>query len=155
MCLNEASNMLTLLLFAQVIQLICHQYYGPKWCCCCSVAKLCLTLCDPMNCSMPGSSVLFCLLEFAQIHVHWVGDDIQPSHPLSSVQFSRVPLFVTPWVAARQASLSITISQSLLKFMSIESVMLFNHLILHPLLLSIFPSIRVFQFPLQWESSPL
>ena len=74
--------MLTLLLFAQVIQLICHQYYGPKWCCCCSVAKLCLTLCDPMNCNMPGSSVLFYLLEFAQIHVHWVGDDIQPSHPL-------------------------------------------------------------------------
>ena len=49
---------------------------------CCSVTKLCLTLCDPMNFSMPGSSVLFYLLEFAQIHVHWVGDDIQPSHAL-------------------------------------------------------------------------
>ena len=50
--------------------------------CCCSAAKSCPTLCNPMNCSTPGSSVLHCLLEFAQIHVHWVGDAIQPSHPL-------------------------------------------------------------------------
>ena len=60
---------------------------------------------------------------------------------------SRVRLFVTPWTAAHQAPLSFTISQSLLKLMSIELVMLFNHLILcHPLLLqpSIFPNIRVF-----------
>ena len=60
---------------------------------------------------------------------------------------SRVWFFVTPWPAAHQASLSFTVSQSLLKFMSIESVMPPNHLILcHPLLLlpSIFPSIRVF-----------
>ena len=67
-------------------------------CCCCSVAKSCLTLCDPMDCSTPGF-------------------------------------------------LSFTISQSLLKLMSIESVMPSNHLILcHPLLLllSIFPRIRVF-----------
>ena len=58
----------------------------------------------------------------------------------------RVRLFVTPWTAAHQASLSITISQSLSKLMSIELVMPSNHLILcHPLLLpSIFPSIRVF-----------
>ena len=60
---------------------------------------------------------------------------------------NHVRLFGTPWTAACQASLSFTISQSLLKLMSIESVMPFNHLILcHPLLLlpSIFPSIRVF-----------
>ena len=65
----------------------------------------------------------------------------------SSIQSLRcVQLFATPWTAARQASLSITNSQSLLKLMSIESVMPSNHLILcHPLLLpSIFPSIRVF-----------
>ena len=58
-----------------------------------------------------------------------------------------VPLFVTPWTAACQASLSFTVSQSLLKFMSIESVVPSNHLILcWPLLLSpsIFTSIRVF-----------
>ena len=59
---------------------------------------------------------------------------------------SCVWLFVTPWTAARQASLSFTISQSLLKLMSTESVMPSNCVILcHPLLLpSIFPSIRVF-----------
>ena len=60
---------------------------------------------------------------------------------------SRVQLFVTSWTAACQASLSFTISWSLLKLMSIESVMPSSHLILcHPLLLlsSIFPSIRAF-----------
>ena len=60
---------------------------------------------------------------------------------------SRVRLFVTPWIAARQASLSITNSWSLPKLMSIEPVMLSNHFILCcPLLLlpSIFPNIRVF-----------
>ena len=65
-----------------------------------------------------------------------------------SVQFlSRVQLFAIPWIAARQASLSITNSQSLLRLISIESVISSNHLILHwPLFLlfSIFPSIRVF-----------
>ena len=64
------------------------------------------------------------------------------------VQFSRSVMSdsATPWTAARQASLSITNSQSLFKLMSIESVMPSNHLILcHPLLPpSIFPSIRVF-----------
>ena len=59
--------------------------------------------------------------------------------------FSRVQLFVTPWTAARQASLSITNSLSLLKLMSIESVMPSSHLILcRPLLPSGFPSITVF-----------
>ena len=65
-----------------------------------------------------------------------------------SVQLlSRVPLFATLWTAAHQASLSITNSRSILKLMSIESVMPSNHLILcHPLLLppSVFPSIMVF-----------
>ena len=64
-----------------------------------------------------------------------------------TVQFSRVRLFVTPWTAARQASLSITNSQSLLKLMFIKLMMPSNHLILCcPLLLppSVFPSIRVF-----------
>ena len=67
---------------------------------------------------------------------------------ISSVQLlSHVRLFVTPWTAVCQASLSISNSRSLLKLMSIGSVMPSNHLILcHPLLLlpSIFPSIRVF-----------
>ena len=69
-------------------------------------------------------------------------------HRFNSVQLlSRVWLFVTPWIAARQASLSITNSRSSLKLTSIKSVMPSNHLILccPPLLLpSIFPSIRIF-----------
>ena len=66
---------------------------------------------------------------------------------ISVQSLSRVRLFATPWTAARQASLSITNSQSLLKLISIGSVIPSNHLILcRPLLLppSIFPSIRVF-----------
>ena len=87
----------------------------------------------------------------------WLGPlrTLRPAPYLySSVQFSsaqsslsRVQLFVTPWTAAHQASLSIINSQSFLKLMSVESVMPSNHLILcHPLLLlpSIFSSIRVF-----------
>ena len=73
-------------------------------------------------------------------------------HQLYQVQFSsvqslsRVWLFMTPWTAAHQASLSITNSRSLLKLMSLESVMPSNHFILCSLLLLpwIFPSIRVF-----------
>ena len=77
---------------------------------------------------------------------------------ISSVQsLSRVQLFVTPWTAACQASLSITNSRSLAKLMSIESGMPSNHLILccsFLLLPSIFPSIRVFSnksgLPIRW-----
>ena len=50
-----------------------------------SVAQSCPTLCDPMNCSMPGLPVHHQLPEFTQIHVHRVSDAIQPSHPLSSL----------------------------------------------------------------------
>ena len=77
----------------------------------------------------------------------WLGPK-RPVKKISSVQsLSHVWLLATPWTAACQASLSITNSQGLLKLMSIESVMLSNHLSLcRPLLLlpSIFPSIRVF-----------
>ena len=51
--------------------------------CCCLVTKSCLTLCNPMDCSMAVLPVLHHLQEFAQVHVHWIGDAIQPSHPLS------------------------------------------------------------------------
>jgi len=51
---------------------------------CCSVTQLCPTLCDPMDCSTLGFPVLHHLPEFAQTHVHWVVDAIQPSRPLSS-----------------------------------------------------------------------
>ena len=49
-----------------------------------SVAQSCLTVCDPMDCSVPGFPVLHYLLETAQTHVHWASDSIQPSYPLSS-----------------------------------------------------------------------
>ena len=71
---------------------------------------------------------------------------------------SRVRLFATPWPAARQASLSFTISQSLLKLTSMESVMPSSHLLCRPLLLlpSVFPSIRVFSsgsaLPIRWPN---
>ena len=51
--------------------------------CCCSVIKLSPALCSPMDCSTPGIPVLHYLPELAQTHVHWIGDAIQPSHPLS------------------------------------------------------------------------
>ena len=50
--------------------------------CSCSVAKLCLTLCNPMDCNMPGFPVLHYFLELAQIHVHWGSDVTQSSHAL-------------------------------------------------------------------------
>ena len=105
-------------------------------------------------------------------HEHWQVDSLPQSqreakrwgHQFSSVQsLSRVRLFVTPWIAARQASLSITNSQSSPKLMSIKLVMPSNHLILcHPLLLPpIPPSIRVFsnestpcmRWPKYWSCS--
>ena len=54
--------------------------------CICSVAQSCLALCDPMDCSMPGFHVHYQLPEPAQTQVHWVGDAIQPPHPV--VHFS-------------------------------------------------------------------
>ena len=81
------------------------------------------------------------VLSFVEFLIYRILHYISSVHSLTHVQ-----LFVTPWTAARQASLSITNSQSSLKLMSVESVMPSKHLILcHPLLLpSIFLSIRVF-----------
>ena len=59
---------------------------------CCSVAKLCLTLCDPMDCSRPGFPVLHYPLKVAQTHVHWVGDAIQQSLPLSLLLLPSISL---------------------------------------------------------------
>ena len=49
---------------------------------CVLVTQLCLTLCDPLDCSMPGLPVPYHLPKFAQVHVHCIGDAIQTSHPL-------------------------------------------------------------------------
>ena len=69
-CWRDFSHF-TFLPFGQ--RLIDHRWW-------CSVAQLCLTLCDSMDCSMPGFPVLHHLLELAQIHVHGGNDAIQPSH---------------------------------------------------------------------------
>ena len=64
---------------------LCHTKHCSTWywvIVCCSVAKLCPTLCDPMDCSTPGFPVLHYLPEFIHTHVRWVCDAIQPSHPL-------------------------------------------------------------------------
>ena len=52
-------------------------------CRCCSVAQLCPTLCDTMDCSMPGLLVPHHLPEFAQVHIPYISDAIQASHPLT------------------------------------------------------------------------
>ena len=89
-------------------------------------------------------------LHFSITHLHDYFCIFTSCYERSEFSFqlpSHVRLFATPWTAAYQASLSFTISQSLLKLISIVSMMASNHLILsHPLLLlpSIFPSIRVF-----------
>ena len=92
---------------------------------------------------------------YKQCHLLYISNN--PFHDFSTIflfyfvvvvqSLSHVQLLVTPWTAAHQASLSFTISQTLLKLMSIQSVMLANHLILCRLLLfltSIFPSIEIF-----------
>ena len=117
------------------------------------LTQLTLLPCGGFLMSIPyggGKKLEFCLESRCNVSSKRMAAVLQPH---SRVQFisvqllSRVWLFVTPWTAAHQASLSITNSQSLLKLMPIESVMPSNHLILyHPLFLppSIFPSIRVF-----------
>ena len=108
-------------------------------------------------CNFSFFSINGWVIELDYCDTEWFALETNQDHALflrqhqvhfSSVQLlSRVRLFATPWTAAHQASLSITNPQSLLKLMSIESVMPPNHLILcHPLLFppSIFPSIRVF-----------
>ena len=97
-----------------------------------------------------GVQRVFCMQSGSGCYQHKINFSIYKIFyiSLSSVQsLSRVWLFATPWIVARQASLSITNSQSLLKLMSIESVMPSSHLILcHHLLLlpPIPPSIKVF-----------
>ena len=79
----------------------------------------CLTLCDSMDCSMPGFPVLHHLLELAQTHIHWVSDAIQPSHPLSSPSpsalnlpsiraFSNEPVLLIRWPKYWSFSFSIS-----------------------------------------------
>ena len=61
-----------------------------------SVSQSCLTLCNPMNCSTPDLPIHHQLLESTQTHAHWIGDAIQPSHPLSSLPLSGPFPFPSP-----------------------------------------------------------
>ena len=138
----------SILLNLLIFQLLFH---------CCLVTKSCLTILQPHGlypsrplCPLDfpgkntGVSCHVLLQGIFLIHIlsHWESPSYFVHFSLSCVR-----LFVTPWTAARQASLFITNCRRLPKFMSIELVILSNHLILcRPLLLlpSIFPSIRVF-----------
>ena len=77
MVLKFPTNLSSSLLFFKDTSLLHHQEFYLK------SVQSCLTLCDPMNCSMPGLPVHHQLPEFTQTHVDWIGDTIQPSHPLS------------------------------------------------------------------------
>ena len=77
--LNSLENSIELLLWFLILY-FCYEMFF----CCCSVTKFSLTLCDPMNCSMPAFHILHYHPEPAQTHVHWISDAIQPSHPLLS-----------------------------------------------------------------------
>ena len=76
----------------------------------CLVFQSCLTLCDPMDMCMPGFPVLHYLPEFAQTHVHWFGDTIQPSHHLSPPSPPALNLSqhqgLFQWVRSTQVALS-------------------------------------------------
>ena len=67
--------------------------FAVSFCCCCLVTQSCPALWNPMDCSMPGFPILHHLLPFAQTHVHWVNDAIQPSQPLSSTSPPALNLF--------------------------------------------------------------
>ena len=83
-----------------------------------SVTKSCLTLCNPMDCSMPAFPVLHYLPVFAQTHIHWVSDAIWPSHPLSSPSPPALNLFqhqgLFLWIVSLQGGQSIGASASVL-----------------------------------------
>ena len=134
------------------------------------VTQSCLTLCNPMDCSLPGSSPWNSPGKNTGVGCHSLLQGIFPTQRLNLVSHiasrffvivvplpSRVQLLETPWTAACQAPLSLTISWSLSTFMSLALVMPCNHLILCCpllLLLSIFPNFRVFSsesaFCIRW-----
>ena len=69
-------------LLSKIASMCCVSAHDRSLCCWCSATLSCCTLCNRMNCSMPGLPVLHYLPEFAQVHVHWVGCAIQPSYPM-------------------------------------------------------------------------
>ena len=110
------------ILYWSIVELQCCVHYccTEKWLSythfCCSVGKLCPTLFDPMDCQKPGFPVLHHLLEFAKTHVHWVGDAIQPSHPLLPPSLHELTLSqhqgLFQWVSSSQQVKAFTEGQS-------------------------------------------
>ena len=117
-----------LLIGSLLISFAFHEYFNVLECCCCSVTKWCLTLSNPMDCSMPGFPVHHQLLELAQTHVQRVGDAIQPSHPLPLLLllsiFSSIRVFLSElalcirWPKYCNFSLSINPSHNYLELIS-------------------------------------
>ena len=89
-----------------------------------SVTQSCPTLCDPMDCSTPSLPVHHQLLEFTQTHAHWVGDAIQPSHPLSSPSPFTFNLFqhqgIFKWVS------SLTLIKRLFSSSSLSAIKVYH-----------------------------
>ena len=88
---------------------------------CWSVTQSCTTLCDPTDCSMPGFPVLHHPLELAQTHVHWIGDAVQPAHPLLSPSPPAFNLFqhqgvfqMSQFLASGGQSIGVSVSTSVL-----------------------------------------
>ena len=71
----------------------CFNCLSPQICCCCSVTHSCPTPCDTMDCSRPGLPAPHCFPKSVQIHVHCIGDAIQPSHPLMPSSPSALNLY--------------------------------------------------------------
>ena len=91
----------------------------------CSIVKLCLTLCDPMNCSSASFSVHHYLPEFAQTHVHWVSDAIRPSHSLSpppppALNFSQHQGLFQPVSSSHQVAKVLELQLQSFQWMNIE-----------------------------------
>ena len=88
-CTLRAGNLSIKQIFRNRLSIITSQQYVvcQQYCrcggSCCSVSQMCLTLCDPVDHSMPGLPVTHYLLEFAQVYVYCISDAIQPSHPLT------------------------------------------------------------------------
>ena len=88
-CYHEVTHLDEFLWVHPIGNILSHGLSGSKiilvpFKVCCSITKLCPTLCDAMDCSMPEFPIPHHHPEFAQVHIHWIGDAIQPSHPLLS-----------------------------------------------------------------------
>ena len=94
--------------------------------CCCSATQSCPTLCDPMDCSTPGCPVLHYLPEFTEIYVNWVGDAIQPSHPLLPTSPLALDLSQNRWGEKVIVRLYKIIYAKLLKIVKHYRIFFFN-----------------------------